>query len=117
MTSEQSPPPAVVAGLLRRWVDGGLITAEQAGRIRDAEGLDGTAPRDAAGAPAGEGAPPHRGASLVAEGLGYVGGALVLVAAVLIAGTFWDALGAGGRLALVLVAAGLLLGVGAAAPA
>src|SRR5690349_347994 len=115
MASEQGPAVEVTA-LLRRWVEGGLITAEQAGRIRAAEGLedpdDRTAPDPT---PTPTPAPaPGRGGSLVAEALGYVGGALVLVAAVLIAGTVWDALGPAGRLGLVLAATALLLGVGAA---
>jgi hypothetical protein len=102
---EQRPAAVEVAGLLDRWVEAGLITAEQAARIRAAEGLD-------------PGPPPRRaGGSLVAEGLGYAGGALVLVAAGLIAGRFWDVLGPAGRLALVAAAAALLVGVGAAAPA
>ncbi|MCO1660374.1 hypothetical protein [Pseudonocardia humida] len=139
MGSEHGTAATDVAVLLRRWVDGGLITAEQAERIRAAEGLDGTDGAtdtdgiddthdthdthgaDGIGEPTAPprsdpGPQPQRG-SLVAEGLGYVGGALVLVAAVVISGTFWDVLGPAGRLGLVLVAAALLLGVGAAAPA
>jgi hypothetical protein len=53
---------------------------------------------------------------LLAEGLGYAGGALLVVAAVIISGVFWGELGPAGRLGIVLAATALLLGVGVAAP-
>lgn len=91
-----------LAARLERWVDRGLITPDQAERIRDDERAN----------------PAQRhGPSLVAEALGYVGGVLVLVAAATITGRFWSDLGTGGRLVVAFVAAAVLLAAGAAAPA
>ncbi len=89
---------------LDRWVAQGLITEEQARRIREAE----------SGAPAG--AHPARAASLVTEGLGYIGGVLILVAAATITGRYWSDLGEGARLAVAFGAAAALLAAGAALP-
>ncbi len=91
--------------MLARWVRDGLLDAAQAERILAAEL-----------APAPAGAPRPRAASLVAEGLGYVGGVLVLVAAVTIAGRYWSGLGVAGRLGTVAGAAALLFAAGAGAP-
>lgn len=91
---------------LSRWVALGLITDEQAARIRAVER------GESAAVPPGEPGP-----SLVGEALGYVGGALVVVASLLLVGRFWDDLGQGVRLALVGSAAALLVGVGLAVPA
>lgn len=106
MPSHPAPPPPAPSDLeerLERWVAAGLIRADQADRIRAAERP----------APAPE---PPRAVSLVAEALGYVGGVLVLVAAVTLTGRLWDELGTGGRLAVALGATAVLLGAGAAAP-
>jgi hypothetical protein len=89
--------------LLARWVGEGLLSAEQAERIRAAET---TVDRPAR----------PRGVSLVAEGLGYVGGVLVLVAAVTIAAQYWSGMGVAGRLGTVAGAAALLVAAGVAAP-
>jgi hypothetical protein len=89
---------------LERWVRSGLVSAEQAERIREHESSE---------PPAGA----RRTGSLVIEGLGYVGGVLVMIAAVTIAGRYWSELGAGWRLVVVLGAALLLLAAGAAVTA
>jgi hypothetical protein len=94
-----------LADRVRRWAGSGLITAEQAERILAAENL-----------PAERSATPSR-ASLVAEALGYVGGVLVLIGAVTVAGRYWSQIGMGGRLGITFGAAALLLATGAAAPA
>ena len=115
-------------------------TARQrvAGAAPTVEGTDGAAPvdRSAAGrAPLAAHAPqatyaPRRPvdrpadrrplASVLAEVGGYVGATFVAAAAVAVAGPQWDSLALGGRLALLLVPAVLLLvaaaGVAAAAP-
>ncbi|HZG91544.1 MAG TPA: DUF2157 domain-containing protein [Pseudonocardia sp.] len=106
--------PGVVPDLaarLEQWVRSGLISSEQAERIREYE----AGQRTVAVAPTG----PRgvRPGSLVIEGLGYVGGVLVLVAAVTLAGRYWSGLGVAGRLGLVLGVALLLVGAGAAVPA
>jgi hypothetical protein len=92
---------------LDRWVRAGLISGEQAERILATE-------RETAGPAADSGEP--RQVSPVAEGLGYVGGVLVVVAAATIAGRFWTAIGTPGRVAIALGAAMLLLAIGAAVP-
>jgi hypothetical protein len=92
---------------LERWVRAGLISDEQAERIRAAE-------RETAGPAADLSGP--RQVSAVAEGLGYVGGVLVVVAAVTITGRYWTAIGVPGRVAIALGAAALLLAIGAAVP-
>jgi len=91
---------------LGRWVALGIVTEDQAAQIRAVE----------SGAPL-EAPVPEPGPSLVGEALGYVGGALVVVASLLLVGRFWDELGDGVRLALVGSAAALLVGVGLAVPA
>ncbi|MCU7729422.1 DUF2157 domain-containing protein [Actinoplanes sp. KI2] len=84
--------------LIDRWVADGVITAEQAGRMR------------------GGGLPSPRRPGLVVEALGYLGGALVTVALGLVAGRYWTALGHLGRFAVVGAAALLLAAAGAAVP-
>jgi hypothetical protein len=92
---------------LDRWVRAGLISDEQAERILAAE-------RETAGPAADHGGP--RQVSPVAEALGYVGGVLVVVAAVTIAGRYWTAIGVPGRVAVAFGVATLLLAIGAAVP-
>ncbi len=61
--------------------------------------------------------PPTQGSpSLVTEALGYLGGIIVVVGAILVGSQFWPGLGAGGRLAIVLVVAIALLVSGALVP-
>lgn len=95
-----STPPSLEAAL-QRWVAAGLIQPAQAEAIRAAEAAQPASSRS----------------SLLAEALGYVGGVLVLVAAVTLTGRFWDELGTGGRLAVAAVAALVLFVAGVAAPA
>lgn len=87
---------------LDRWVAHGLITPEQAGRIFAEEQAE---PEGNLG--------PSRPVSLVTEALGYVGGVLILVAAVPIAGRYWSDLGLGGRLSMAFGAAAVLFLAGA----
>ncbi|MGA5298407.1 DUF2157 domain-containing protein [Nucisporomicrobium flavum] len=84
--------------LIEHWTRAGLMSPEQARRLR-------------ADLPA----PPRR-AGLVAEGLGYLGGALVAVAAGLVAGEFWAELGRVGRPVVVGAIALLLAGAGVMVP-
>jgi hypothetical protein len=110
---------------LRRWVERGLITPEQADRILAAEGvtapevagpaapLPSAAPAAPAAAASTAAAPGLLGTapsgSLVTEALGYVGGVLILIAALVIGGLYFDDLGRVGRLAVTLTAALALL--------
>lgn len=93
------PDPAF---LLRRWLDAGIITAEQA----EAMAAD-------VGPPART--PPQR--SLLAEALGYFGGALLVVAVGLVVGQMWPGLPTAARLVLAGGAAVGLVGAGTAVPA
>jgi len=103
------------------WVERGLITAEQAARIRidvatrSAEGLHAVLGAPAPGAPPAA-APHPRGASLVTEALGYLGGIVIFVAAGLVAGNVWDEFSDGVQIALVFAVAALMLGAGVAVP-
>src|SRR5690242_3713332 len=74
------------------WVAEGIISEEQAERIRAREGL-------ALGALA----PPDRASKmpLVIEALGYLGGAIVVVATMMIGGRYWSDLGDVARLGLL----------------
>jgi hypothetical protein len=112
-TTSVREPPATVVALVRRWAAAGLITDDQAGRILARE--------SAAGAARSVRPAPSR-LPLVAEALGYLGGALVLAAVPILAARYWSGLGLAGRLAFtasataVLFVAGALIspGVGAA---
>lgn len=88
---------------LAEWVSADIITQEQADRIASHERARGTPPRPRSG-------------SLLAEALGYVGGVVTLVAAVLLATEFWDELGTTGRLTVVGAAAATTLVAGVAVP-
>ncbi|GAA0808078.1 DUF2157 domain-containing protein [Spirilliplanes yamanashiensis] len=89
-----------IAALLDRWAADGVVTADQAERMR----ADLRAP----------GRVPAR--PLVAEAMGYLGGAIVVAALGLLAGWFWADLTLAARLALVGAAALLVGGAGAAVP-
>ncbi len=107
MTSSRELPAAAsddLDGRLQAWVARGLITREQAARIRAVEH----------GEPVEQ---PRRPASMVAEALGYVGGVLILVATGVLAGRFWVDLGVGGRLVATFAAFVVLVAVGGVVPA
>jgi len=86
--------------LVADWVAEGIITAEQGDRIRAREGdvLPSATPVSARSV-----------MPRVVEALGYLGGAIVVVATVLIAGQYWTDLGVTARLGLLAAAAVLLL--------
>jgi hypothetical protein len=92
--------------LLDRWVERGFIQPEQADRIRIEESWK---PRPA---PATAAAHPGSRASLIVEALGYLGGVLIVVAAILIANWYWASIPIWGRLALPVAAAALLASAG-----
>ncbi|RPF22223.1 DUF2157 domain-containing protein [Myceligenerans xiligouense] len=99
-------PDPVLAARLADWVGADIITHEQADLI---------AAREGALAARRPSAPTVPG-SLLSEALGYVGGVVILVAAVLLATEFWTELGTTGRLAVVGGAAMALLAAGMAVP-
>lgn len=101
---DQRPAPDPVSD----WVAEGIITQEQADLIRAREGghvsVTAVPPR-----------PPMT--PLVIEALGYLGGAIVVVATMLIAGQYWEDLDDATRLSLLGAAALVLLAGGAIVPA
>jgi hypothetical protein len=92
--------PRDVAPLVDRWVAQGIITAAQADRIR--ADLAWWAPRHG---------------SMIAEGLGYLGGAIVLAGLGLVLGLSWDRLSPGWRVGIPTGLAISLLAAGAFVPA
>src|SRR5512133_3692814 len=83
-----------LAAQLRRWAAEGLLTQDQAAAILAAE--HPRTPRPAA---------PTRAVSVVVELLGYLGGILAIIGAVLLAARFWPDLATWTRLSLVGLAA------------
>ena len=102
MTSTLDVDVQGLPALVRHWVDEGLITQEQAERM-----LADTGVREERTGPSG----------LLVEAFAYLGGIVVLVAAGVLLGRYWDDLGLATRLGLAAVSALVLLGVGAAVPA
>ncbi len=96
-----------VSDLVQHWVDAGIITAEQAAGIR-------ADPATAAFVVAARHTAPRE--SLVAEALGYLGGAIMLVALGLAAGRFWPDLSTAARLAAAAAATALLAAAGGYVP-
>lgn len=127
------PQPADQA---QRWVDLGIITPEQADAIRADQVLHpaGQLPTEPLPAgPPGPPGPPEPGqppvagppvpaptgpvnTSLLAEALGYLGGALILVAFGIATGRFWDDLSTSARLGLAVAAATGMFAAGTAVP-
>jgi len=79
--------------MIKRWVEAGIVTTEQAAQMR--ADLSGTAGRSSDVRNAG------RGASLVIEAIGYLGGVIVLVASGLVTGWLWSDMSTLVRLSLV----------------
>jgi hypothetical protein len=98
--------PVPLTSLVEEWVAAGVISQEQARRMR-AYGdvmvaLDGSQPE-----------PHRRKASTVAmEALGYIGGVVVLVSSILIMNLYWPDLSDGVRATVIALASGALLGAG-----
>jgi hypothetical protein len=98
-------------GLLQVWVEAGLITPEQSEAIRRHE----AGPYERRGALTL--APPAPdGPSLVVEALGYLGGVVMAVGALILVGMWWTDLSVALRLVLVGVTALALVGAGLALP-
>ncbi|HET9289836.1 MAG TPA: DUF2157 domain-containing protein [Actinomycetes bacterium] len=84
-----------------RWVEAGVIGAEQGEAILALEGLEGDG-----GGPAGG----RR--AVVVEVLGYLGGVLALVAGLVLGAESWDRLGHWGRVGVLGLVTGVLLAAG-----
>ncbi|GAA6525829.1 DUF2157 domain-containing protein [Intrasporangium sp. DVR] len=99
--------------VLTRGVAQGVITGEQADRLRAlAEGAPETVPDTGPS----ESSAARRGPSLVTEALGYLGGTILLVGTFLIVSQFWPSISAGTRLVVVLLVAVAFLVAGALVP-
>ena len=112
-TATRSPttPSLVDVGeiteLVDRWAAKGLIDQTQAQRMR----------ADLAVLPRlGGPGTPHRAGSVVVEALGYLGGVIMGVGALLIAAQYWGDLGTGWRLGIVAGTAAVLLLAGLLTP-
>jgi hypothetical protein len=105
--------PVDLSTVMERWVADGIITTEQATRMR-ADLTDSLTL--APGGPPGSSSRTSR-AGLVTEALGYLGGVIILVALGFIVGSLWGDLSVSVRLALVGVVTVLLLVAGALIPA
>lgn len=99
------------------WVDRGFITVEQAARIR-ADLQDRHAPvstlevRTSMTQPPVVAEPSTRGASLVTEALGYLGGIVILVASGLVVGRLWEQLSDAARIVGAFAVTALLVAAG-----
>lgn len=114
MKSTSAHHPATtpsLSGLLQIWVDAGLITAEQSEEIRRHE----AGPHERRAALALAPAVPD-GPSLVVEALGYLGGVVMAVGALILVGMWWSDLSVTLRLVLVGLTAIALVGAGLALP-
>lgn len=101
------PAQAPLSTLIDEWVTHGIITAEQAARMRKSKGAKAW--------DAGPKGYPSR-VSLAVEVLGYFGGVIVLVSTMLIAAQYWDDIRTGWRLLIMAVVAASLLAGGFAVP-
>jgi len=104
-------PP--LAADLDRWVAAGLLAQDQATAILAHEAPAAPSPAPTAPAPAG----PRSRVPVVAEALGYLGGALALGGVVLVLADRWSDLATGSRLALALAGVVLFGVAGALTPA
>jgi len=113
MRHSLAPRPADLPTLLEHWVAAGVITPEQAARMRADVGPAGpSAPTMPAASPETD----HRQASLAIEALGYLGSVLIVVASLLLASEYWADLSTVGQLIVVGGAAVALLLAGFAVP-
>jgi hypothetical protein len=93
--------------LVDRWAASGLVSGDQAERMRaDLAGLTNQERHRV----------PPRAGSVVVEALGYLGGVIVVVGALSVAAQYWEELSTAWRLGGVLATAVLLLIAGAVAP-
>lgn len=101
-------PPVPLEALVERWLADGLITADQAARIISSSDVvvDPGRPR---GRVLGN-------RPVVAEAVGYLGGAVTAAGAGLVGAYYWEDLSTGWRLGILLATTVLLLGAGLATP-
>jgi hypothetical protein len=102
---DAGPDSAALAALLQRWTAAGLIDAQLAERMR----------ADVAG-PDDMGGPAGRRRAVAVEALAYLGSAVVVVGAALIAAEYWSDLATGARFVVVAGTSVVLLLAGALVP-
>jgi hypothetical protein len=114
MRQQLSHGPADLPALLDHWLAAGVITPEQAARMRADAGLPAQPPNLTV-LPVPPTARAER-SSLLIEALGYLGGVVILVAAVLLTAQYWSDLSTWAHLAIVGGAAVVLVLAGFAVP-
>jgi len=118
LTSEEPQPtrePALSA-LLQEWVAAGLISADQASAIREHQGRHRPEAPEASAGRSGGGRTAAPAGSLVVEALGYLGGIIMVVGAVILVTLYWQDLPTAVRLLLVGATAVALVAAGFAVP-
>jgi hypothetical protein len=105
------PPRDTLDDDLARWVTAGLLSEPQSEAILRHEKDRAAAPPSSA--PPSSAVAHRRGTPVMAEALGYLGGALAIVGLVLLVGQRWVDIGTAGRLILSAVAAAGLFAAGA----
>ncbi|HWM58157.1 MAG TPA: hypothetical protein VNO83_09995 [Pseudonocardia sp.] len=103
---EGARPGDELRATLDRAVAAGVITAEQAGRIAE---LAATPQPQ----PAGDGTAGRRGAPVLAEVLGYLGGAVTIVTAIVLGNELWDSLAVALRVLVLVAVAAAAVAAGA----
>ncbi|MFC6285848.1 DUF2157 domain-containing protein [Nocardioides sp. GCM10027113] len=111
ITTGRGPTTPPLGEQLEHWMQAGIISPDQAVRIRAYEAGRPAPPAPSPPAPT-TGRPP----SLVVEALGYLGGAVMLVGSVILVGLLWGDVPVWVRLLLVAVTTLVLLGAGLAVP-
>lgn len=104
---EHAAQATSLAALLDACVADRILSRDQASQILARAARETVVP---------SGAPPRPGTGLALEALGYVGGVVVLVSAILIANLYWSDLTIETRIAIVGAAAAVLLAGGFAVP-
>jgi len=114
MRQQLSHGPADLPALLDHWLAAGVITPEQAARMRADAGLSAQPPTLTV-LPVPPPPRPER-SSLAIEALGYLGGVIILVASVLLTAQYWSDLATWAHLTIVGGAAVVLVVAGFAVP-
>ncbi|MEQ6901793.1 DUF2157 domain-containing protein [Nocardioides sp. YIM 152588] len=115
ITRQVRAPATQLSVLVDRWVGAGIITEEQAARMRAEGDVRVTLPA-AAPVPAPTAEDHRRATSLAVEALGYLGGVIVLVGAIMVGALYWEDLSTATRLALIGTAAAALVAGGFVVP-
>ncbi|HAM23643.1 MAG TPA: hypothetical protein DCQ04_15550 [Actinobacteria bacterium] len=106
-----------VSAAVDRWLAGGLITSEQAQQLRaDIESRPTSRPSQLPATGKKAAGTQQHFPVIIIEALGYLGGAIVVVALGLLVSYFWSDLSTGGQLVLIAAVFLILIGAGVAVP-